>query len=164
MTGQKTNVDLNDDARTIVITRTFAAPRDRVFRAFTDPQELAQWWGPEGWTTETHAHDLRPGGLWHYCMRGPDGMESWGTSTYHEVTPPARYVYSDAFSDAKGNPVEGMPTMTITTEFTEQGGKTLVTSTTQFASEEDMRKVVAMGVATGITQTWERLAVYLGGE
>lgn len=164
MTGQKTNVALNDAAQAIVITRTFDASRERVFRAYTDPQELAQWWGPEGWTTETRAHDLRPGGIWHYCMRGPGGMESWGKSTYHEVTPPVRYVYSDAFSDAEGNLVEGMPTMTITNEFTEHNGKTTVTSTTQFASEEDMRKVVEMGAAAGITQTWERLAVYLGSE
>ena len=164
MTAPKTSVALHDDARTIVITRTFAAPRDRVFRAFTDPEDLAQWWGPDGWTTETRAHDLRPGGTWHYVMRGPDGMESWGLATYHEVTPPARFVYSDAFSDAAGNAVAGMPIMTITTEFTEQGGTTLVASTTQFASVEEMRKVVQMGVSTGIAQTWERLAAYLGGE
>ena len=164
MADQKTDVALNDATQTIVIMRTFDAPRERVFRAYTDPQELAQWWGPEGWTTETHAHDLRPGGLWHYCMRGPDGTESWGKSTYHEVTPPARFVYSDAFSDVEGNPVVGLLTMTITNEFAERDGKTTVTSTTQSASEADMRKVVAMGGATGITQTWERLAVYLGSE
>ena len=163
MADRKTDVALNHAARTIVITRTFDAPRDRVFRAYTDPQELARWWGPEGWRTETVAHDLRPGGSWRYVMRGPGGMESWNISTYHEVTPPARFVYSDAFSDAEGNLIEGMPTMTIINEFSEQDGKTTVTSTTQFASEEDMRKIVAMGAAEGITQTWERLAAYLGG-
>ena len=162
MTGPKTNVATDAATRTIVVSRTFDAPRDRVFRAYTDPQELARWWGPDGWTTETHAHELQPGGFWHYYMRGPDGMESWGKSIYQEVTPPSRLVYSDAFSDAEGNMVEGMPVMVITTEFAERDGKTTVTSTTQFASEEDMREVVEMGVAEGITQIWERLAAYLG--
>ena len=164
MTGTKTNVATDTVARTLVVSRTFDAPRELVFRAYTEPEQLARWWGPEGWQTETRTLDLRPGGIWHYVMRGPDGAESWGRTTYREVTPPTRLVYSDAFTDAEGNAVEGLPVMVITTEFAEHDGKTTVISSTQFASDEDMRKIVEMGAVEGITQTWERLAAYLGSE
>ena len=164
MTRAQTNVVADTAARTITVSRVYAAPRERVFRAFTEPEHLARWWGPEGWQIETHAHELAPGGVWHYVLRGPEGMESWSKATYREVTPPARLVYSDTFSDAAGNAVEGMPAMVITIEFAERDGQTTVTSTSQFASEEALRQVVEMGVAEGITETWERLAAYLGGE
>jgi uncharacterized protein YndB with AHSA1/START domain len=163
MTGLQTNVAADVVERTIVASRTFDAPRERVFRAFTEPEQLARWWGPQGWETETRTLDLRPGGIWHYCMRGPDGMESWGLGTYHEVTPPSRFVYTDAFSDAEGTIAAGMPQATIVMEFAEEGGKTTVTSSTRYASEEDIQAVLKMGVVEGLTQTWDRLAAYLGG-
>ncbi|CAA9580865.1 MAG: hypothetical protein AVDCRST_MAG18-3113 [uncultured Thermomicrobiales bacterium] len=164
MTNAKTNVATDAGARTITVSRTFAAPRERVFRAFTEPEHLAHWWGPDGWQVETLAHELVPGGVWHFVLRGPDGTESWSKATYQEITPPARLVYSDVFSDREGNTVEGMPVMVVTIDFVERDGKTTVTDTTQFPSEEVLQQVVEMGVAEGITQTWERLAVYLGRE
>lgn len=164
MTGGQTNVATDGAERTIVASRTFDAPRERVFRAFTEPGQLARWWGPRGWGTETRTLDLRPGGSWHYCMTGPDGMESWGLGTYQEVTPPSRLVYTDAFSDAEGNVSAGMPQTTIVIEFAEEGGRTTVTSSTRFATDEDIQMVLKMGVIEGLTQTWDRLAEYLGGE
>jgi len=164
MTGPKTNVATDVAARTIIASRTFDAPRDLVFRAFTEPEQLAHWRGPQRWKTETRTLDLRPGGIWHYCMTGPDGMESWGVGTYQEVTPPSRLVYTDAFSDAEGNISAAMPQTTIVMEFAEEGGKTTVTSSTRFASDEDIQAVLKMGVVEGLTQTWDRLAAYLGSE
>jgi len=164
MTTPKTNIATDAVARTITVSRTFAAPRERVFGAFTTPEHLAHWWSPEGWTTETLAHALVPGGVWRYVMRGPGGMESRGKTTYREIDAPSRFVYSDAFADAEGNPIEGLPVTLTTVEFAEQDGKTTVTSITRFASEEDLQKIVSMGVIAGVTQTWERLATYLGGE
>jgi uncharacterized protein YndB with AHSA1/START domain len=164
MAAEQMNAVADTAARTITVSRIFAAPHERVFRAFTEPEHLARWWGPEGWQTETRAHELAPGGLWLYVMRGPDGTESWGKTTYLEVAPPSRLVYRDAFSDPEGNIVEGMPVMLITIEFADSDGQTTVTSTTQFASDEDLQQVVAMGVVEGIRQTWERLAAYLGSE
>lgn len=163
MTQDKTNVVSDAAARTITVSRTYDAPRERVFRAYTEPEHLARWWGPEGWQIETIAHELAPGGVWQYVLRGPEGMESWVKATYREVTPPTQVVYSDAFTDAAGNTVEGLPTTLITIEFAEHDGRTTVTSTSLFDSEEDLRKVVEMGVVEGITETWERLAAYLGG-
>ena len=73
--AEESNVDLAQDPRSIIGTRVFDAPRELVFSAFTDPKHLAEWWGPNGFTTTTHAFDLRPGGKWRFVMHGPDGRD-----------------------------------------------------------------------------------------
>jgi uncharacterized protein YndB with AHSA1/START domain len=145
----------------LVMERVFDAPRALVWRAFTEPERLKQWWGPKGWTLPVCALDLRPGGVWHYCMRGPNGEEGWGKAVYREIVEPERLVYLDAFSDADGKVAEGMPQMLITVEFADHGGKTKVTSRTRFASAADLETTLGMGVADGMTETWNRLADYL---
>ena len=75
--------------RELLIERSFDAPRDLVWSAFTEPERLAHWWGPAGWTLPHCTLDLRVGGRWHYCMRGPGGEESWGLATYEEIDAPA---------------------------------------------------------------------------
>ncbi|MBI2756896.1 MAG: SRPBCC domain-containing protein, partial [Chloroflexi bacterium] len=74
--------------REISITRTFEAPRELVFRAWTEPERLMRWWGPKVFTTPYCTVDLRPGGVWHYCFRSPDGQDSWGRAVYREVVRP----------------------------------------------------------------------------
>jgi uncharacterized protein YndB with AHSA1/START domain len=147
----------------LTVERLFDAPRELVWQAWTEPERLASWWGPQGWTTTNYQLDLNPGGVWFYCMRGPDGLESWGKAIYREVVAPERLVYLDRFADKDGNVVESMPQMLITNEFTEEGGKTRLTSRTKFASPEDLEAVLAMGVIQGVTETWDRLADYLAG-
>lgn len=147
--------------RDLVMSRVFDAPRDVVFRAFSTSEALAQWWGPKDWTLPVSNLDFRPGGRWHYCMRGPGGEESWGLSTYTEIVEGQRIVHTDAFSNAAGKVAEGMPQMKITIEFTEEDGKTRVTSRTEFASSEELKKVLDMGVVQGATETWDRLKEYL---
>jgi uncharacterized protein YndB with AHSA1/START domain len=88
-----------------VITREFDAPADLVFKAWTQPEHLAQWWGPKGFTMNTCKVDLKTGGLFHYCMRSPDGHEMWGKFVYRDVIPPQRLVFVNSFSDAEGNTV-----------------------------------------------------------
>ena len=149
------------DLTGVVIQRTFDAPRELVFKAWTDPKHLAQWWGPKGWTLPVCEIDFRPGGTWLYCMRGPEGEESWGKAVYREIVMPERIVYVDAFADADGNVVEGMPQMLITVEFTELNGKTKITSRTEFASVAELEATLAMGVVEGATETWDRLEEYL---
>lgn len=90
----------------IVLTRDFDAPRETVFRAWTDPAWLARWWGPAGFTTPHCEVDLRVGGRFHFCMRSPEGQEYWGLGIYREIVPPERIVYDDSFADEAGNPVE----------------------------------------------------------
>lgn len=89
----------------LVITRIFDAPREMVFRAWTDPAQLARWWGPKGFTTPVCKIDLRVGGEFLYCMRSPEGQDFWGKGIFSEVVPPERLVYTDSFADAEGNSV-----------------------------------------------------------
>ncbi len=89
----------------IVLTRDFDAPRETVFRAWTDPAWLARWWAPAGFTTPHIEVDLRVGGRFHYCMRSPDGSDYWGVGMYREIVPPERIVYVDSFADEEGHPV-----------------------------------------------------------
>ncbi len=145
----------------ILVTRTFAAPRDLVWQMWTTAEHLQHWWGPEGWTLPICDVDFRPGGTWFYCMQGPDGMKSYGKATYLEIDAPKRIVYEDAFVDADGNLLEGMPVGHIALEFEEAGGKTTVRNTVRYPTQADRDQVVEMGVEAGIDQTWNRLEAYL---
>lgn len=122
--------------RELVLTRTFDAPRALVFRAWTEPEHLRRWFGPRGWTLTACTRDLRVGGVWRYCLRGPGGEDVWGRAVYREITPPERLVYTDSFADAAGNPVE--PTrygfgpdfpreVLVTVTFEERDGQTRLT-------------------------------------
>ena len=91
------------DAEQFVITRVFDASRERVWEAFTKPEHLQHWWGPKGFTMRTIKLDLRPGGMFHYSMRSPDGKEMWGKFAYREIAPPERLVFVTSFSDEAGN-------------------------------------------------------------
>lgn len=85
------------------ITRDLDAPRDLVFKVWTEADHLARWWGPAGMDIHVEKLDLQPGGIFHYRLSIPDGGEMWGKFTYREIVPPERIVYTSAFSDAEGN-------------------------------------------------------------
>jgi len=95
--------------RELVITRIFDAPREQVWRAWTEPEVSKRWWGPKNFSTPVSTIDLRVGGKYLYCMRGagPDGVvkDYWGTGVYKEIVPLKRLVYTDSFADEKGNVV-----------------------------------------------------------
>lgn len=117
--------------RPFVISRTFNAPRERVYQTWTK-QEHMEWWGPKGVTIQRSQMDFRPGGTFHYCMKTPDGHEMWGRWVIREIDGPRRLVFISSFSDAAGGitrhplnanwPAEILSTIT----FAEQAGKTLL--------------------------------------
>ena len=124
------------NAKDLVITRVFDAPRTLVFKAWTEPRRMQRWWGPTGFTAPVVKMDPRPGGTFHGCMRGPDGKDYWSKGVYREVVEPERIVSTDSFSDAEGNlvsptefgmsadwPAEALLTVTLT----ERDGKTTLT-------------------------------------
>lgn len=152
---------INPDKAEMVMERIFNAPRELVFKAWTEPEQLAQWWGPQGWTTTIPKMEVKPGGIWHYCMTGPGGEEAWCKAVYQEITPPERIVYIDNFADAEGNVNTEMPTLRITVTFEEYEGKTKLTDTTQFASMEELESLKAMGMEEGSNEQWERLDAFL---
>ena len=100
-----TNNTVNETER-MVITRVFDAPRALVWKAWTDPKYVMQWWGPKGFTAPVCKMDFRVGGKFLYCMRAPDGQEFWNSGEYHEIVPLEKIVYSMYFSDSKGNKIE----------------------------------------------------------
>lgn len=116
-----------------VISRVFDAPRELVWKAWTEPDRLMQWFGPKGVKMPTCNMDFRPGGIFHYCMLTPDGHEMWGKWVFREIEAPLRLVLVSSFSDAHGgitrhplNPQWPLKTLSTTT-FEAQENKTLLT-------------------------------------
>ena len=121
-----------------VIPWIFDAPRELVWKAWTDPEMIKKWWGPKTFTTPYFKMDFRVGGKFLLCMRGPDGKDIWGTGVYREIVPLKRIVYTDSFADEKGNVVPstyyGMNAdismeMLVTVTFEDFQGKTKLTLT-----------------------------------
>ncbi len=116
-----------------VLTRILAAPRELVFKVWTQPQHLQEWFSPKGFTVLAAKMDLRPGGFYHYGMRLPDGKEMWGKWIFREIVAPERIVFINTFSDAQGGLTrhpfsENWPSeMLSTITFAEKDGGTLLT-------------------------------------
>jgi uncharacterized protein YndB with AHSA1/START domain len=123
----------SDGVQEFVTSRTFDAPRERVWKAWTEREQLMQWFGPKGFTMSAAKLDFRPGGSFHYCLRSADGKEMWGKFVYREIVAPERIVMVNSFSDKEGNLTRHpmSPTwpseMLTTTTLTEEKGKTTVT-------------------------------------
>jgi len=145
----------------LTVERTFNAPRELVWQAFTDPKHIEKWWGPRGWQTTVFKMDVRPGGVWHFVMRGPEGAESWGLATYKEISGPQRLTYDDAWSNAEGTVNANMPITPVELDFLAQDGKTRLVSISYFDSAETLEQVKGMGLVEGLTETWDRLEEFV---
>jgi uncharacterized protein YndB with AHSA1/START domain len=156
--AEESSVDLARDPRSIIGMRIFDAPRDLVFAAFSDPKHLAEWWGPNGFTTTTYSFDLRPGGKWRFVMHGPDGRDYQNLVTYDEIVPPERLIYHHGGGDDV-EPVQFTQTLT----FEDLGnGKTRLIWHGKFSSAEERARVIKeYGADKGLEQTMARLADYL---
>ncbi|MFD2922184.1 SRPBCC family protein [Halobacillus naozhouensis] len=97
----------NVGERGFTLERIFNAPRELVFKAFTEPEHVSQWWAPGGFTMPVCSIDLRPGGIWHYCFESPEGDRHWSRCVYQEIVEPEKIVYTSTLSDEKANPIEG---------------------------------------------------------
>jgi uncharacterized protein YndB with AHSA1/START domain len=152
----KSRLDLDSDPRSIIGMREFDAPRDLVFAAFTDPKHLAQWWGPNGFTTTTHSFDFRPGGVWRFVMHGPDGRNYQNRITFEEIVPPERIVYRHGGGDVE--PVHFKQTVA----FEDIGGRTRITCRSDFPSAVERDRVIKDYRAdTGLEQHMARLGEYV---
>mgnify|MGYP002382465270 FL=1 len=95
----------NDAAsRTLTIVRTFDAPRELIFKVWSQPEHVVRWWGPKGFTTPACQMDVRPGGSYRTVIRSPEGKEHVMRGNYREVVPPERLVMSFAWEDGEGRP------------------------------------------------------------
>lgn len=144
----------------VTVERVFDAPRSLMFRLFTDPYHLAQFFGPHGVTNVITDMDVRPGGGWHHVMYLPDGSEYAFISVYLEIVEPERIVFRNV-ADNCG--FDGLPTPQITTtiRFEQVGAGTLLIAAFQAASVEQRDDIVRRGVARNMTEGNEKLAAYL---
>jgi uncharacterized protein YndB with AHSA1/START domain len=150
-------MEIYQDGTDLVFERTFDAPREKVWQAFTDPELVPRWWGPHETSTEVIEMDVRPGGRWRYVSRaaGRDDVTFFGE--YLEVSPPERLRWTFMF-DVDGLGPQGGPE-TFTLE--DLGGRTLVVSRGHFGSVEAIESALATGMVKGAEETWDRLAAVL---
>lgn len=157
---------IQPEEQELVIRRVFDAPRELVFKAWTEPERMKRWWGPKGFTTPVCEIDLRPGGVCFSCMRSPEGKDYWSKGVYREIVEPERIVCTDSFADEEGSTVSpqayGMSPdwpeeALITVTFEEDAGKTGFTlrhGPIQPGTERDMCR-------QGWNETLDKLEDYL---
>jgi len=139
--------------REIVATRVVDAPREHVFEMFTDRQHVARWWGPKGFTSTIDEMDVRPGGVWRFVMHGPDGIDYKNKIVYDEIARPERLVYTHT----------GGAQFQATATFTSYGEKTVLAMRMLFGSSRERDRVVKkFSAIEGLSQTLDRLEVYVG--
>ncbi len=156
-----------------VISRAFDAPRARVWKAWTQPEDLAQWFGPKGTQTRVIRHELEPGGVLHSALTAPDGQVMYGLFTYTEIIPESRLVWVHCFGDEQGNivrhpmsPTWPMKLLTTVT-FEDEGAKTKVTlkwkpfDTTQ--EERDTFAGAMAGMEGGWNGSFDQMEAWLAG-
>jgi len=142
--------------RELVLTRLINAPREKVYRAWTDPELLKQWFAPKPYTTPVVEIDLRPGGSAYFVMRGPDGQDLPNRGVYLEIVPNERLVSTDAYVKA-WEPSE-KPFMTMILTFEDEGGKTRYTARVRHWTVADRETHEKMGFHEGWGLCTDQLA------
>ena len=143
---------------TVVITRVFDAPRALVWRAWTEPKMLGQWFGPRGFTSSVPQWELRIGGALRIVMHGPDGNDYPMKGVFREVAPPERLVFSNIAIDNDGNHLlEGETTIT----FSEQGGKTTMVLKSHAVGLVPIAPQMLTGMEAGWTQSIDKMGELL---
>jgi uncharacterized protein YndB with AHSA1/START domain len=171
MTAAKNPSDDETTGKPFVISRVLNAPRELVWKAWTERDRLAQWFGPKGVTITTASLDFRPGGIFHYCMKTPDGKDMWGKFTYRKITPPERIEWVNSFSDPSGGitrhpmaPAWPAEMLSVAT-FEDQGGKTKLSihwsPLNATAEEVAFFNGMHSSMNQGWTGTFEQLEAYL---
>jgi len=139
---------------TLVIERIFDAPRELVFKAWTDPKHLVRWLGPQGFTGTVIEMDVRPGGAYRFHMGSADGGEYWQQGVFREVQEPKRFVRTCVWADADGNATG--PDTLMTVIFEEYDGKTKLTFQQVFETA-----AACEAHRVGTASALDRLAEYL---
>lgn len=152
------------EAKDLTIVREFAAPRDLVWKVWTEPHHIEKWFGPRGFDTSVKESDLSVGGRTVYVMVGPDGTEYPVSGKILEIVPQEKIVTTDEFGDGSGNDHPGMDLpqgIILTVVFEDLGEKTRMTMTISHPTVEDRRKHEAMGVIAGWNSSFDKMDEYL---
>ena len=156
--GSTDTTAVYSDGGDLTFERTFDAPREKVWKAFTDPDAIPRWWGKHGTTTIVEEMDVRPGGKWRYRNRAGDREDVTFYGEYLEVDPPKSFKWTFMFDVDGVGPMGGPETYL----FEEVGGKTKVISTGHMGSVEVLEGALSTGMVAGGLETWDRLAALLG--
>jgi uncharacterized protein YndB with AHSA1/START domain len=151
----KSDYTIEPGKQEIVMSRTFDAPCDLVFKTMTDPNLIPQWWGPRYLTTTVDEMEVRPGGRWRYVQRDPQGNEHAFHGVYHDITAPERLVCTFEYEGVPGHVL----LETVTLE--EVDGKTKMTDQSVFQSVADRDGMVQSGMESGATEMMDRLGELL---
>jgi len=148
------NTTSNTKDRELLMSRTINAPMALVWEVWTQPEHIAQWWGPNGFTNTITRMDMKPGGEWNLVMHGPDGTDYKNKSVFREVVLHKKIVYEH----------ESSPKFTATIQFEDRGDKTHLTWHMLFETAEQFIQVVKTFKADeGLRQNLEKLEVYVKG-
>jgi len=148
---------VNKEEKTIHISREFAANLALVWRAWTTPEMLDRWWGPQPWRAETKSMDFREGGSWLYAMVGPEGERHWSKATFLAIDKERSFSSRGGFSDENGHLNPDMPQNLWENKFIPKKDRVQVDMLLTYDSLEDLEKEVAMGFKEGMTVDFQQL-------
>ena len=161
-TTRQTQILKDFAARSLLVSRELNAPLAEVWRAYTEPEMLDQWWGPAPWRAETKTMDFRPGGHWLYAMVSPENQRHWARMDYISISHHRNFVITDAFCDEDGQVNPALPISKGQVTFSASGSGTRVEFKMFYPTEEALRKIIEMGFAEGITTCLDQLDALLG--
>lgn len=157
MTDHETRFTVEPGRQEVLLQHTFGAPRQLVFRVYTDPGLIPHWWGPSELTTTVEAMEVRHGGIWRISQVGRDGRRHLFFGVYHSAEAPARLVRTFEYGGTPGHVV------LETVDFQESSGATRVTTHSVYQSVADRDAMAAAGMEQGAVASMERLATLIGG-
>ena len=155
------NFLVDKEKNQITVDRSFHAPLDLVWAAWTEAELLDQWWAPKPYQAITKSQDFREGGKWLYYMQGPTGDKHWCYFIYEKIVPMTYFGGHDSFCDENGNANTSKPIVHWGSTFNDQGESTLVNIVLQFKSLEDLEMIIQMGFKEGFTAGLENLDHYI---
>ncbi|RYJ52331.1 SRPBCC domain-containing protein [Flavobacterium petrolei] len=156
-TTPKTLVIKDLEEKSILVSRTFSAALEKVWRSFTESELLEQWWAPKPWKAETKSMDFSVGGHWLYAMVGPENEKHWGRMDYTAITPHLSFEINDSFCDEEGIVNTSLPVSKGIIVFTPTASGTLVEFKMFYSNEKEIETMIEMGFEQGITACLEQL-------
>jgi len=154
----ETTLNIDKAEKTVKITRKFAAAREQVWDAWTEPELLDRWWAPKPWKSHTKEMDFKEGGHRLYAMVSPEGEKHWSLINFTSITPRVNFKYHDGFCDSDGVINQDLPQSDWNVNFNESDGSTTVHVEIRHEKRSDLEKIMEMGFKEGFTATLRELA------
>ena len=156
-TNHKTLVIKDLKEKSILVSREFSAPLDKVWLAYTKSKNLEQWWAPLPWKAQTKSINFTVGGYWLYAMVSPENEKHWGRMDYTAIRPMKSFEIKDSFCDKEGNSNPSLPVSSGSIVFTPTETGTLVEFKMYYATKKEIETIIEMGFEQGITACLEQL-------